>query len=616
MFRNRKSIQSELIPETWGTRVGLVLAMAGNAVGFGNFLRFPVQAVQNGGGAFIIPYLVSLVILGIPLLLIEWSSGRFGGQFGHHSTPFILHKMNKKAIWKYVGVFGIFSNIAIASYYCYMESWTLSYVFHSIIGTFDGMDQNSVAGFFDNYLDLNTSSSGIPYEAIFFFVFCLALNIWILSKGLSGGVEKAAKIGVPLLIVFGIFLVYRAMTLKAGTNGALFDGLEGLNFLWTPKYDSLTNPKVWLAAAGQIFFTLSVGMGSIQCYASYLKEKDDVALNSMSAGFMNEFVEIVLGGSIIIPIAVGYLGIDKVIELTNLGGLGLAFRTMPFLFEQWGTILSALGGLAFFGLLFFAGITSSLAMGTPVMGFLKDEFNINKKPAALIFGLLVLIFGLPTVFFFQEGVFDEYDYWAGTISLFVFAMLESVLFAWFFGASKGWDEITRGAEIKIPVLFKFLIRYVTPVVLIIVFTTSLIRPENDNWAQIKDGKWSLHKESILGQLQHKGIGPNKSYFSNTFYSETNGFIDSVWIKDNKQHVRIIPDDHIKNSEIVYISSENASLLTENKSQIEIGQPVWEGKVINKIFYKDMARLLLLSLFLGIAITVWLAFRKRKKEELI
>lgn len=616
MFRNRKSIQSELIPETWGTRVGLVLAMAGNAVGFGNFLRFPVQAVQNGGGAFIIPYLVSLVILGIPLLLIEWSSGRFGGQFGHHSTPFILHKMNKKAIWKYVGVFGIFSNIAIASYYCYMESWTLSYVFHSIIGTFDGMDQNSVAGFFDNYLDLNTSSSGIPYEAIFFFVFCLALNIWILSKGLSGGVEKAAKIGVPLLIVFGIFLVYRAMTLKAGTNGALFDGLEGLNFLWTPKYDSLTNPKVWLAAAGQIFFTLSVGMGSIQCYASYLKEKDDVALNSMSAGFMNEFVEIVLGGSIIIPIAVGYLGIDKVIELTNLGGLGLAFRTMPFLFEQWGTILSALGGLAFFGLLFFAGITSSLAMGTPVMGFLKDEFNINKKPAALIFGLLVLIFGLPTVFFFQEGVFDEYDYWAGTISLFVFAMLESVLFAWFFGASKGWDEITRGAEIKIPVLFKFLIRYVTPVVLIIVFTTSLIRPENDNWAQIKDGKWSLHKESILGQLQHKGIGPNKSYFSNTFYSETNGFIDSVWIKDNKQHVRIIPDDQIKNSEIVYISSENASLLAENKSQIEIGQAVWEGKVINKIFYKDMARLLLLSLFLGIAFAVWYAFRKRKKEELI
>ncbi|MFH1000595.1 MAG: sodium-dependent transporter [Bacteroidota bacterium] len=616
MFRNRKSIQSELIPEAWGTRVGLVLAMAGNAVGFGNFLRFPVQAVQNGGGAFIIPYLVSLVILGIPLLLIEWSSGRFGGQFGHHSTPFILHKMNKKAIWKYVGVFGIFSNIAIASYYCYMESWTLSYVFHSIIGTFDGMDQNSVAGFFDNYLDLNTTSSGIPYEAIFFFVFCLALNIWILSKGLSGGVEKAAKIGVPLLIVFGIFLVYRAMTLKAGTNGALFDGLEGLNFLWTPKYDSLTNPKVWLAAAGQIFFTLSVGMGSIQCYASYLKEKDDVALNSMSAGFMNEFVEIVLGGSIIIPIAVGYLGIDKVIELTNLGGLGLAFRTMPFLFEQWGTILSALGGLAFFGLLFFAGITSSLAMGTPVMGFLKDEFNINKKPAALIFGLLVLIFGLPTVFFFQEGVFDEYDYWAGTISLFVFAMLESVLFAWFFGASKGWDEITRGAEIKIPVFFKFLIRYVTPVVLIVVFTTSLIRPENDNWSQIKEGKWSLHKESILGQLQHKGIGPNKSYFSNTFYSETNGFVDSVWIKDNKQHIRIIPDDQIKNSEIVYISSENASLLTENKSQIEIGQPVWEGKVINKIFYKDMARLLLLSLFLGIAITVWLAFRKRKKEELI
>jgi SNF family Na+-dependent transporter len=141
--------------ENWGSRVGLILAMAGNAVGLGNFLRFPVQAIQNGGGAFIIPYLVCFLIMGIPLLFIEWSMGRFGGKHSHHSTPFILHSMDpKRAMWKYIGVFGIFTNLAVASYYCYLESWTLSYVWHSISGTFSGLSQSEVASFFDGYITL------------------------------------------------------------------------------------------------------------------------------------------------------------------------------------------------------------------------------------------------------------------------------------------------------------------------------------------------------------------------------------------------------------------------------------------------------------------------------
>ena len=125
--------------ESWGTRVGLILAMAGNAVGLGNFLRFPVQAIQNGGGAFIIPYFVCFLLLGIPLLFIEWSIGRYGGQFGYHTTPFTFKKMGVRRFWLYLGTFGIFSNIAIAAYYCYIESWTLAYVFHSVGGTFQSI---------------------------------------------------------------------------------------------------------------------------------------------------------------------------------------------------------------------------------------------------------------------------------------------------------------------------------------------------------------------------------------------------------------------------------------------------------------------------------------------
>jgi SNF family Na+-dependent transporter len=284
--------------ESWGSRTGLILAMAGNAVGLGNFLRFPVQAVENGGGAFIIPYLVCFLLMGIPLLWIEWSMGRFGGRSNNHSTPFILDSMAKKNFWKYFGVFGIFTNIAVACYYCYIESWTMSYVYHSIIGTFDGLSQTQVAAFFDTYVDIGQSTTGIPFEAVLFYILCLGLNTWILSRGLAG-VERAAKIGMPLLILFGVFLAIRGLTL--GTSGASAEiptasAWDGLNFLWTPQFSSLSDPKVWLAAAGQIFFTLSVGMGTIHCYAAYVKSKDDVALNAVSAGFMNEFVEVVTIG--------------------------------------------------------------------------------------------------------------------------------------------------------------------------------------------------------------------------------------------------------------------------------------------------------------------------------
>lgn len=455
--------------ESWGSRVGLVLAMAGNAVGLGNFLRFPVQAVQNGGGAFIIPYLVCFLLMGIPLLFVEWSMGRFGGTKGHHSTPFILDSMApKQFLWKYVGVFGIFTNVAVAAYYCYLESWTLGYIWHSISGTFTGMDREQVAGFFSGYTGFG------DYQNVIFWVFCLVLNTYILSRGLSGGVEKVAKIGMPLLIAFGVFLAIRGVTLEAGSNGAVFSGTEGLNFLWTPDFSSIWSGKVWLAAAGQIFFTLSVGMGSIQCYASYLRKRDDVALNAMSAGWMNEFVEVVLGAAIVIPITVGYFGIDGMRDLVQqAGGLGLGFRTLPYLFQQWGPVLAVVAGIMWFGLLFFAGVTSSLAMGTPVMGFLRDEFGWKRETAAWAFGLIVFILGLPTVLFFQYGVFDEYDYWAGTVSLVVFALFEVILFAYVFGMDKGWAEITRGADIKVPVIFKFIIQFVTPVILSAVFIASL-----------------------------------------------------------------------------------------------------------------------------------------------
>ncbi len=596
--------------DSWGSRVGLILAMAGNAVGLGNFLRFPVQAVQNGGGTFIIPYLICFLVMGIPLLFIEWSSGRFGGRYGNHSTPYILDSMAKGRLWKYIGVFGIFTNIAVAAYYCYIESWTMSYVYHSLIGTFNGMSQADVAGFFESYTNISESTTGIPYEAVIFYIVCLLLNTFILSKGL-GGIEKVAKIGMPLLIAFGVILAVRGLTL--GTSGAsdIFpdaNAWDGLNFLWTPQFDSLTNPKVWLAAAGQIFFTLSVGMGTIHCYAAYLKSKDDVALNAVSAGFMNEFVEVVLGSLIVVPIAAGYLGLDWVIQNA---GFGMAFQTMPYLFQQWGSGLAIFAGVCWFGLLFFAGITSSLAMGTPWMGFMQDEFNWSKTKGAWSFGALVLFMGLPTVIFYNEGLFDQYDYWAGTVSLVVFAFMETILFSYIFGIKRGWEEINMGADIKIPGIYKYIILYVTPLLLAAVLLTSI-----PDWIdKVRDADTN-----------------NKEWFANEFYAENfegtgkmEGLVEEATTTTIKisflDTKKVFDRETERTKDVAYTNYKNYSFEADKNQVVTVAKGdiikpkdvIAKGDFTNNTIYKFAGRMLLLSLFAFISIIVYFAYKKRVRE---
>ena len=580
----------------WGSRVGLILAMAGNSVGLGNFLRFPVQAVENGGGAFIIPYLVCFLAMGIPLLFVEWSVGRLGGSLGNHSTPFILDGMDKRRFWKYIGVFGIFTNIAVAAYYCYLESWTLTYVYHSVSDTFSGQTQAEVANFFGNYVSFD------GFENVIFWILCLLLNTWILSRGLSGGVEKVAKIGMPILLIFGAFLAYKAITIEGGEQGALMDGVKGLEYLWTPDYSSIWDGKVWLAAAGQIFFTLSIGMGSIQCYASYMKKKDDVALNAMSAGWMNGFVEVVLGSSIIIPIAIGYFGIDGLKELLSEGGgLGLGFKTLPYLFEQWGGVLGVICGVAWFGLLFFAGVTSSLAMGTPVMGFLSDEFGFSLKKAAWTFGAIVLLLGLPTVAFFNYGVFDEYDYWAGTVSLVVFAFAEIVLFSWVFGIKKGWKEITYGADIRVPKIFKYIILIVTPAILgmVLLFSFPTIKDTISHKASYEKIEFYRNKAEIQVKSDaNMALLEKKVDFSTTLIDLN---YDDAELDGNK-------NVSMSSYFLIKKQREFSRLLNEDgyvQSKIE-----QEEKTI---LYKNLSRFVLLFLWFSIAFLVYKAYLKRKKE---
>lgn len=462
--------------ERWASRIGLVLAMAGNAVGLGNFLRFPAQAVQNGGGAFLIPYIVALVLMGLPLMWVEWAMGRYGGQHGHHSTPGIFQSFSKHPVWKYFGVLGLWSCLIIAAFYLYIESWCLTYAGYSLVGGFSGMDRAQVQQFFAN-LTGERPNSIIAFGPIGMVVFalCIGINIYILSKGLAGGVEIVAKIGMPLLIVFAAILAIRGLMLQPGVDpGVVNSPLDGLNFVWQPRFDKLDDPKVWLAAAGQIFFTLSIGMGSIHCFSSYLRQDDDVALTGATTAWTNEFCEVLLGGTILIPIAVAYLGMSTVQENS---GFSLGFFVFPTLFNNWGWF-APVAGFMWFGLLFFAAITSSLAMGQPIMGFLQEEFGMTRGKSALGLVAMLLPLALPVALFHTGSFFDEFDYWAGTVMLVVFALGETILFAWIFGMDNAWAELNRGGELKIPQFFYYVIKYVTPIFLIVVLAAYVFKVDS------------------------------------------------------------------------------------------------------------------------------------------
>lgn len=507
--------------ERWASRIGLVLAMAGNAVGLGNFLRFPAQAAKNGGGAFLIPYLVALLVLGLPLIWVEWTMGRYGGSHGHHSTPGIFQSMGRSRIWKYLGVFGLWTNLMIAAYYLYIESWTMAYAGFSLYG---GFSETSPKDFF---ADLTGETPNVAFAisgwGITIFFICMLINILILSRGLAKGIELVSKIGMPLLIVFAMILAIRGLLIvpESEAKDALFgmvdpkaveSPLKGLNFVWEPRFDALANPAVWLAAAGQIFFTLSIGMGSIHCYASYLREHDDVALTGASAAWTNEFCEVLLGGSILLPIAVAYLGLSEVQEMTKGGsGFGLGFMVFPTLFQNWGNLAPAAGFL-WFGLLFFAAITSSLAMGQPIMAFLQSEFHFSRAKSAWAFGAMLLALAVPVACVTQKSFFDEFDYWAGTFALVVFALIETILFAWVFGMDRGWAELNKGAELQVPPFFYYIIKYVTPIFLLVILLAYAFQPAAgwDGYIQaMASGKplpaWEWSGDGMVGKLLNNDI---------------------------------------------------------------------------------------------------------------
>ncbi len=461
--------------DTWASRLGIIMAVAGSAIGLGNFLRFPAKAASNGGGAFMIPYLVALLLLGLPLMWVEWTLGRYGGGFEHGTAPGIFHSLwRKNRFIKYFGVIGIFGPLVIFLYYAYIASWTLGYSVYSLTGTISSIsDQTTMQSFLRAYqgIESNQFFKSI-WPSYLFFIITFAINFWVIFHGIKGGVERICRIAVPILFGCALILMIRVVTLGTpNPEHPTWNIANGFGFLWNPDFSALKSGKIWIEAAGQIFFTLSVGIGVILTYASYLSKGDDVTLSGLSATSMNEFAEIILGSSIIIPAAFVFFGPDNIQSIAASGVFNLGFVTMPLILNQLP--LAGMFGFLWFFLLFLAGITSSISLVQPAIAFLEDEFNISRRKAVTIFGIFAFILCHFPVFFLKNGVVDELDFWGGTFFLVVFATIEVILFAWVFGIDKAWDEMHRGADLRVPKVYKFIIKYVTPVFLLIILSVWL-----------------------------------------------------------------------------------------------------------------------------------------------
>ncbi|MEP6821190.1 MAG: sodium:calcium symporter [Chthoniobacterales bacterium] len=481
----------------WGSRVGVILAVSGSAVGLGNFLRFPGQAAAHGGGAFMIPYICALLFLALPIGWAEWAMARHGGRKGFHSGPGIIGVAGRGRIVRYLGVLSVLIPIVVYMYYVYIEAWCLRYAWEYLIGGIQltgSIEHQVVASkeFFGQATGTNTD--GVLNLSAAFWLLVVALNIVLVYRGLKGGIEKFCQFALPAMAFLAIIVLIRVLTL--GTPNPAFPDqnvLSGLGSLWNPDFSKLTDFETWLAAAGQIFFSLSVGFGVILNYASYLKKQDDIALSSFTASATNELFEVGFGGLITITAAFIFLGASGV-----GAGFGLGFQTLPVVFQQMGAAGRWIG-FAWFFLLFLAAITSSISMLQPGKAFVEETLGISSGKAIAFISVLCGLGSLWVIWFSKNTVaLDTMDFWVGTFCIFLLATVQIISFGWIWGIDKGAAELDQGALMKIPRFFFFIMKYVAPAYLLVVLGGFAYYNLSDKVTELRGNPIALYTVAIIG----------------------------------------------------------------------------------------------------------------------
>jgi len=435
--------------ERWSSRSSFLFAVIGSAIGLGNVWRFPYITYENGGGAFLIPYLVALITAGIPLMILEY----YVGHFTQSAPPTAFKKIWHKAEW--AGWFAILLIFVLSTYYCTIMAWSVNYLFHSFNLDW-GNTAESVSSFFNNNI-LQLSESPSVFGGIRLPIVGGLALVWLLIYlSLFKGVETLGKIVyftviIPWLII--VVMVIRGLTLPGA--------MDGIKFYLTPDFSVLLNPKVWLAAYGQIFFTLSLAMGTLIVYASYLHEKADITVNAFLTSIANCLTSFIAGFAVFSTL--GYLAqvLGVSVKDVTTSGIGLVFVTYPMAISLLPVAARFFAAL-FFLLLLTLGIDSAFSMTEPVVESVVDKWGVKKKYVLPVICILGFLVGLP--FTTRAGLYwiDIADHFITNYGITVVGFIECIVIGYVLGAKKARSYINEVSEIKIGIWWDIFIKFLTP----------------------------------------------------------------------------------------------------------------------------------------------------------
>ncbi len=446
---------SKHVHAQWSSKMTFVLAAAGSAVGLGNIWRFSYMVGDSGGAAFVLVYLACVAVVGLPILVAEWLIGRRGQKNPINAMAELASRNGQPKAWALVGVSGVLAAFLILSFYSVIGGWSLSYTLNSVTGTFTGQDADGVAAAFTGLL-------GSPGLLLLWHTAFMALVVWIVARGVTKGLEGAARTMMPALVVLLLVLVGYGMT--TGHFG------EALAFMFRPDWSAL-NGGVVLAAMGQAFFTLSLGMGIMMAYGSYLGE-DVNLLSTARTVIILDTVIALLAGLAIFPIVFAN-------GLSAGEGPGLIFVTLPLAFGNMtgGMLL----GLMFFLLLTFAALTSAISLLEPVVEFVEERTPLTRVSATLVSALAVWVLGIaalmsfnvwPTPILLGLNMFDLLDTFTSKILLPLTGLGAIVFVAWCLERGSVAAELRLAGGME--QLWHLVSRYVAPLGVILVFINSLL----------------------------------------------------------------------------------------------------------------------------------------------
>lgn len=439
----------------WSSRLAFILAATGAAVGLGNIWKFPYITGENGGGAFVIVYLVCVVVVGLPVMIAEMVLGRRGRRNPIGTMKLLSEEESRSSLWQYVGWLGVVTGMLILSYYSVVAGWTIAYAVESVTGGFRGAGAGEIAAVFDGL----TSS---PWAMLGWHSLFMLMTVYVVARGVQGGLEAAVRWLMPVLFVLLLVLV------GYGTTTGYF--MEGLRFMFEPDFSKIT-PTVVMIALGQAFFTLSIGMGAIMAYGAYLPEDTALAPTAATVVAADTLVAI-LAGLAIFPLVFAY-------NLDAGQGPSLIFQTLPLAFAQMpgGVVF----GTLFFLLLVVAAWTSAIGLIEPAVAYLVESHTMTRRAAAAAIGGAIWLLGIlallsfnvlsGTTFQFGERAFNWFDlveFFTSNIALPIGGLLIAVFAGWVMCKGSTIDEFERGASTGYAA-WRLLIRWVAPVALLLVF---------------------------------------------------------------------------------------------------------------------------------------------------